>query len=678
MKGKLLTVCLTISLSIISFNGFSQSKLYLAKFAEGNDYFNVQNFRKALKCFLYADSIEKNQAEVKYNIGVCFLKTEYKFKALPYFETVFKLTPNQFNDIHYMLGICYQQNLEIEKAMIEYNLFRDYLITTKDSKEKTATYNDLTKKISECKVAKELISKPKAVEITNLGPGINSNNIEYSPVISADEDMLMFTSRRPTTTGGVYDDFLEEYHEDIYRSYIENDKWIPASNVGPPINTVDNDATINLSADGQKLLLFIDNKGEGNIWESKLSGDNWSKPEKLPAPINTKSHETSATYSYDGNTLFFVSYRDGGKGGSDIYYVKKDKNGVWETIAHNLGEPVNTEFDEESVYMMPDGRTMYFSSKGHNTMGGFDIFKTISDTSGKWSKPENIGYPINTADDDVTFVMAASGKHAYYTSVKKEGFGLRDIYIINFLDAIKNSTSKLDPKINEELYKRVNDSSLVIANTVDNSSHDLTIIKGVIADAQTNKPMGATITLTDNALGKEIANFTANSKTGKYLVALPSGKNYGIEVKADGYLFHSENFNIPVSGGYFEMSKAIPMKNVSVGNVIILKNVFYDVDKASLRKESETELNLLVKLLKDIPTLVIEIASHTDNRGNEKHNLELSEKRSNSVVEYIIKNGIDAKRLQSKGYGLTQPIGSNENELGRQLNRRTEFKILSK
>jgi flagellar motor protein MotB len=514
-----------------------------------------------------------------------------------------------------------------------------------------------------------------------MGTEINSKYVDYSPVISADEDMLMFTSRRQTTTGGTYDEYNEEYREDIYRSYKKSDKWETASNIGPPINTSENDATINLSPDGQKLLIFIDSKGEGNIWESKLNGEEWTKPEKLPSPINTKFHETSAAYSYDGNTLYFVSYRDGGMGGSDIYYVTKEKNGAWSQQAKNIGAPINTPYDEESIYMMPDGRTMYFSSKGHKTMGGFDIFKSSLDSTGKWSEPENIGYPINTADDDETFVMAASGKHAYYTSVKKDGFGTRDIYVINYIDVIKNTvaTNQVDKNNVAELMKIAKDSSLVIAKNVDSKTSNLTIIKGVIADAITNKPIGATITLTDNTKGgEEIANFQSNSKTGKYLVALPSGKNYGIDVKADGYLFHSENFEIPSAGGYVEMSKAIPMKDYSVGNIIIMKNVFYDSDKSTLRKESTTELNLLVKLLTEMPKMTIEISSHTDNKGGEKYNVELSEKRSESVVAYLISKGIEAKRLSSKGYGFSMPIGSNESELGRQLNRRTEFKILSK
>jgi outer membrane protein OmpA-like peptidoglycan-associated protein/tetratricopeptide (TPR) repeat protein len=671
-------------LSLILFSQqstFAQSKVYAAKFQEGEDYYNVQNYTKALRYFLQADSAEGSNAEAKYKIGLCYLKTQYKLKSLSYFESVAKLAPSKFGDIQYLVGFGLQLNHEFEKALKEYNGYRDYLITQKDSKDKTRSYDDLMKRIAECKEGIDLMAHPVKVEIENMGTEINSKYVDYSPVISADEDMLMFTSRRQTTTGGTYDEYNEEYREDIYRSYKKSDKWETASNIGPPINTSENDATINLSPDGQKLLIFIDSKGEGNIWESKLNGEEWTKPEKLPAPINTKFHETSAAYSYDGNTLYFVSYRDGGMGGSDIYYVTKEKNGTWSQQAKNIGAPINTPYDEESIYMMPDGRTMYFSSKGHKTMGGFDIFKSFLDSTGKWSEPENIGYPINTADDDETYVMAASGKHAYYTSVKKDGFGTRDIYVINYIDAIKNTvaTNQADKNNVAELMKIAKDSSLVIAKNVDSKTSNLTIIKGVIADAITNKPIGATITLTDNTKGgEEIANFQSNSKTGKYLVALPSGKNYGIDVKADGYLFHSENFEIPAAGGYVEMSKAIPMKDYSVGNIIIMKNVFYDSDKSTLRKESTTELNLLVKLLTEMPNMTIEISSHTDNKGGEKYNVELSEKRSESVVAFLISKGIEAKRLSSKGYGFSMPIGSNESELGRQLNRRTEFKILSK
>ncbi len=315
--------------------------------------------------------------------------------------------------------------------------------------------------------------------------------------------------------------------------------------------------------------------------------------------------------------------------------------------AENLGPIVNTPYDEYSVFIHPDGKTLYFSSEGHKTMGGYDIFKTVWDKKKKkWSVPENIGYPINTADNDVNFVLSASGKHAYFSSYRADGMGERDIYKISYKDTAKTAVA--------------------------------CILKGTIFDELTKKELEADIELVDNQLNQTIASFKSNSATGKYLVSLPGGKNYGIAVKKDGYMFHSENFDIPESSTYQEYVKDIPLKNISVGSKIVLKNIFYDFDKATLRPESTAELERLMKFLNDIPTMKIEIGGHTDGKGADDYNMKLSQSRSQSVVDYLVAHGIDKSRLTAKGYGKTKPIADNETEEGRQLNRRTEFEILSK
>lgn len=671
------TICLTF-ICFLHYSVFAQSKLYKQKIKAGEDYIKNENYRKALKCFLQADSIDATHADTKYNIGLCFLKTEYKFNALDFFLKSFEFEPQKYSDIHLKIGNCYQLAHQWDKAINEYFKFKDNIEAIKDLDTKSSMLADVAKLLDECENGKQLMKKPLRVFIDNMGSEINSPYVDYTPVISADEDVLMFTSRRPTTTGGGYVEEIEEYFEDIYRSYKFDDKWTIPANMGPPVNTNTHDATVNLSPDGQRLLMYIDNSGEGNIWETVLDGDKWTIPEKLPAPINSKYHETSAAYSFDANRLYFVSYREDGFGGSDIYYVQKDKKGKWEKTAHNLGAPVNTKYDEESVFLLPDGKTMYFSSKGHKTMGGFDIFKTEMDSLGHWSEPENIGYPINTADDDLTYVMAANGKHAYYSSVKRDGYGLRDLYMISYLGAEKNPALSVEDNLIASLSVPIGEASSILAKPIEIKTNSVSLLKGVIKDVVSDLPIEALITLTDNSTGNEIANFKSNRNSGKFLVSLPSGKNYGIAIKADGYLFQSENFDLPVSSGYFEYNKPIVLKKIDVGSSIILKNVFYDVNKSNLRIESQTELNLLMKLMKENPKLHIEIASHTDNKGSEKYNLELSEKRSKAVVDYLITQGIDATRLVSKGYGMSAPISSNDTEEGRQLNRRTEFKILSK
>jgi outer membrane protein OmpA-like peptidoglycan-associated protein len=673
MKNFFLILIFSVLISSLS---FSQSKIFKDNIKLGDDFFEQgpEFHRLALINFLRADSIDNTHPEVKFKIGICYLNSFFKYKAKDYFEKAYSMKADVAPDIHYQLGICEHLELNLDKAKEEYEKYRATLSNTK--KEDKKYIDDVEKKLTEVEVGKILVKNPVRVFIDNLGPNINGPYNDYSPVISADEDMLMFTSRRNNTTGGAIDLNYDEYFEDVFRSYSFNNTWSTPMNMGPPVNTNGHDATLNLSADGQKLLVYIDDKGFGNIYESTLNGENWTKPENFPKQINSKYHESSACYSYDGEILYFVSDRENGFGGSDIYYCKKDDKGQWGD-AINISTPINTKYDEESVFMMPDGKTMYFSSKGHETMGGFDIFKSVLDSTGKWSQPMNMGYPVNSSDDDVSFVLSADGKHGYYAALKKEGYGNRDIYLITFLGIEKTLIMSSEDILIASLAAPIS-QTVTISETVELKSTAVTLLKGVVIDENTKQPIEAVVSITDNSTSQEIANFKSNSKTGKYLVTLPSGKNYGIAVKNDNYLFHSENFDIPFTSNYQEIAKDVTLKSIAVGSKIVLKNVFYDFDKATLRSESQTELNLLVKLLNDIPKMTIELSSHTDNKGSEKYNLDLSDKRSKAVVEYLVSKGIDKKRVQAKGYGFSDPLAPNDTEAGRQMNRRTEFKILSR
>ncbi|MBL4654957.1 MAG: OmpA family protein, partial [Bacteroidia bacterium] len=394
----------------------------------------------------------------------------------------------------------------------------------------------------------------------------------------------------------------------------------------------------------------------------------------LPKTINTKHREPSACFSYDGKTIYFVSNKPGGYGGRDIYKSTLDKKGKWGK-SQNLGAVINSPYDEEGIFMQSDGKTFYFSSKGHTTMGGYDIFKSLL-VDGKWTEPENLGYPVNTPDDDVYFVISASGKHGYYASAKKGGVGEKDIYMITFLGPEKPLVLNTEDNLLASITTTI--SEALIEPVVEVKTSSITILKGVVQDAVTQKVLEAEIEIVDNDIGEVIASFASNSKTGKYLITLPSGKNYGIAVKAEGYLFHSENFDIKLSTEYQEIIKNVDLKRIAVGSNIVLRNIFFDFDKATLRPESKAELLRLIKLLNDVSSMRIEISGHTDSRGSDEYNEKLSHSRAKSVVDYLIKEGIKSSRLEYKGYGESQPLATNDTEEGRQFNRRTEFKILSK
>ena len=656
-------------------NNKKELKEALKEFSYGDDLYNDAivpnsgNYTLALDHYLKAQNFNPNNAILNYRIGRCYLNSYDKSKAATYLENALKLDPKVDPNIHYQLGLAYHLNYQFDDAIKEYTTFKASL-----SPEELKKYSkDIDKKIGESNTAKELVKNPVRVFIDNMGPSINTIYPDYSPIINADESVMFFTSRREGTTGGEKAPDDMQFYEDIYISHNNNGVWGQATNPGKPLNTKRNDATVGLSPDGQTLLIYKGSHG-GDIYQCKLNGSHWGKPKALPKTINSRYHESSATFGPDGRTLYFVSDKPGGYGGRDVYMSKMNEKGKWGE-AVNLGPVINTEYDEEGVFMHPDGKTLYFSSQGHKTMGGYDIFKSTYE-NGKWSEPENLGYPINTPDNDIFFSISGSGVHGYYSSAMTGGIGEKDIYMITFLGPEKPVISNNEDNLLASLTKPVKET--VIEPTVAIKSNQLTLLKGTIVDDASSTPLKATIDLTDNVKNEIIANFESNSETGKYLVSLPSGVNYGITVKADGYLFHSENFDIPAATGYNEISKDIRMKKIEVGNKIVLRNIFFDFDKSTLRPESTAELDRLTKMLNDNSSLKIEISGHTDNIGSAAYNKTLSENRAKAVVDYLVKNGINSNRLTYKGYGFDQPIATNDNEEGRQQNRRTEFKVVSK
>ncbi|RZK24621.1 MAG: hypothetical protein EOO56_00690 [Hymenobacter sp.] len=625
----------------------------------------------ALPHYLAAQEFNPNNAELNVKIGDCYLHSGTKALALNYLERAQKLAPANDARTHYQLGQALHLNAKWGAAIKEYQLSAPTGSAKGADGEFLITGEDLARRVRECRNGQELQKHPVRVFVDNAGPEINSAYSDYGPLVSADEATMLFTSRRPTATGVAKDPVGGEYFEDIYQVAWQGKKWSTAANLGPPVNTKGHDATVALAPDGQRLILYVDDEG-GNLHESELRGITWSKPADLGKRINSKAHESSAAYSPDGRYLYFVSDKpEGGRGGHDIYRVEVEGK----KPAENLGPTINTSYGEEAVFVMPDGKTMYFSSEGHNSMGGYDIFKSVYQ-DGKWSEPENLGWPINTPDDDVFFVTSASGRHGYYSSARAGGLGGKDIYRITFLGPEK------PPVLSEEnqlLASRLAPiAQTVLAPPVAVATAQVTILKGTVTDDATKMPLEALIDLIDNKTGQSIATFHSNATSGRYLVSLPSGTNYGIVVRQEGYLFHSENFDLPADAAYAEVVKDIPLKKLEVGVVIVLNNIFFDTGKATLRPESTAELERLQKLLTEQPTLKLEMAGHTDNVGKPAANQDLSQRRAQAVVSYLTQHGVAADRLAAAGYGDTRPLTPNNTKLGRQLNRRTEFKVTGK
>lgn len=633
-------------------------------------YSEYPNYRAALEFYSKANNFNPNNAELNYKMGVCYYYIKKTQEAISHLEKGQTLDPRVALDLKFYLSKCYHLDYQFDKAIETFIQFRQTL----DPQSISEYEAQIDKEIKECKTGKELVSNPVRVVIENMDKNVNSNKPDYSPVVSADRSVLFFTSMRPNTTGGGIDESRNQYFEDIYFTVKDSSgNWGLAQNPGKPLNSENHDAVVGLSADGQQIYIY---KGEttGDIYSSKLDGNIWQKPESLGKNINSPYHESSASFSYDFLTVYFVSNRPGGYGGHDIYKSKKDDNGKW-GIAENLGGDINTPFEEAAIFAHPDGKTFYFSSKGHNTMGGYDIFKIIYE-NGKWSAPVNLGYPINTTGDDVFFSISADGKYGYYSSSAPGGLGSQDVYQITFLGKEKELITNTEDNL--LAFRTRGFQEKVIEQKVDIEEVNLMILKGTITDEYSKQPLFATIELTDLSTNKVVATFENNKSTGKYLVSLPGGKNYGITVNSDQCLFYSDNTDLTQTNGFNEVVKDIQLKKIAVGSSVILKNIFFDSGKSVLKPESEKELENLLKMLNDIPSLKIEISGHTDNVGSAKFNKDLSEKRAKAVVDYLVGKGINADRLTYVGYGFDQPKASNDTPEGRQENRRTEFKVLSR
>ncbi|MFN8415824.1 MAG: OmpA family protein [Cytophagaceae bacterium] len=606
---------------------------------EGKAYYDAGYLFKAITAYEKALTLSPNDPGINYSLVLCYYNTGQYRKLL---DPAQKSKSGGITDptLLYYLGLGLHSNYKFQESI---DVLHQYKATLK-SNDKEGHYKvDLL--ISQCKNAQHL-KVVQDITIKNLGPSVNSTFPDYNPAISVDEATILFTSRRLGSTGGNVYPLDDLYFEDIYQASKNGSNWGGASNLGTKVNTPIHDACVGLSADGQKMLVYRDENGNnGDIYVSDLKGNEWSAPINLGKIINTNYYEPCGSFSADGNILFFVSNRPGGFGGLDIYYSRKNTDGTWAKPL-NMGPDINTIEDEFSPYLHADGKTLYFSSDGHLSMGGYDIFQATLNISltgiTVHEKPSNMGQPINTPEDEVYFVWSADNKRAYFSSVREGGFGDKDLYVLERKEA----------------------------------KAPLVMLKGTIVDCKTNLPIEGHIEVFDNTSGKSLGSYTSNSSTGKYVVILPTGKNYAIEVDAKTYLFYSKNIDIPNLTEYKEIEDLICLERIEKGTKIILHNVFFDVDKATLRPESELELNKLYEILLKNPSLKIEVSGHTDSDGDAEHNLKLSDARAHAVKDYLIAKGIDATRIVYKGYGETTPIAENNTPENKQLNRRTEIKIL--
>lgn len=470
----------------------------------------------------------------------------------------------------------------------------------------------------------------------NLGDSVNSEKSEYYPSITINDSMFVFTRRG----AGFREDFFES-------NILGNKKYSKSTLIKGDINLEPSKGAINISQDGEWLIFagynFSGGFGDFDLYISYYTPTGWSEPENMGRNINTESWESAPSLSPDKRALYFSSNRPGGYGNTDLYVSYRQPNGKW-SPAVNMGPNINTAGKEQAPFIHADNATLYFTSDGLPGYGGNDIFLCRKGPNNEWSKPENLGYPINTIEDEGSLFVAADGKTAFYASDRSDSRGGLDIY-----------TFELRPDVRP-------------AKTL--------YVHGKVYDVKTKKGLPSAVELVDNSTQKPVMNVQTD-ETGEYFITLPVGKDYTFTVNRKGYLFFSELYPLSKNQPDSTYKKDIPLQPIEVNASLVLKNILFETNSTQLQPISLIEINRLMQLLNENPTLRIQINGYTDNVGKPTDNLKLSENRAKAVVDYLVSKGIDLKRLAYKGFGQTKPIADNTTEAGRAQNRRTEFLILN-
>src|SRR5665213_2692441 len=559
-------------------------------------------YDEAISQLQKAISIDNKFIEAHYQLADIYRLLRNHKNAAEQYLSVINLNPNFSSGAYIKLG-----DEEISDA--RYSDAQQHL-------EKYLTFPNLTsqnifhaqKLIADCKFSIQALAHPVPFKPLNMGPQINTGDDEYLPVATADESMLIFTRKI-------------DNNEDFYKSIKVNGKWQKATYLSDQINTPEyNEGAQSISQDGKYLFFTGCNRPDGlgrcDIYISQKKGDDWSKPFDLAPPINTPGWESQPSISADGRTLYFVSNRKGGYGGYDIWKSTLTSNGWGEP--ENLGPNINTSFDEQSPFIHPDDSTLYFSSSGWPGLGGKDLFVSRLGKDGKWGKPVNLGYPINSSGDENGLSVTANGNYAFFSSNNLNGYGGYDIY-----------TFELPPS---------------------SRPHLVTYVKGKVADIKTKVPLEAAVEIIDLEKDMPVYQDYSDPVKGDFLATLTSGKNYGLNISKSGYLFYSENFSLVGHETRNPFNISVLLQPIEIGIKVILNNIFFDTNKFDLKSESIAELQKLVEFLTVNPTVHIEISGHTDNVGNDQLNQTLSENRARAVYQYLIENKIEAARLLYKGY----------------------------
>ena len=616
----------------------TKSKKAIELYTEADNFRVRGQFSQAIGLLNQAIQRDKNFVEAYYRLGITYMTLKDFPAAIRNLEKGLSLTDDirKQKIFWYDLGESYFTTGDYDNAE---QIISSFLSAEVQNRPKIERARLMLENIE---FAKENKNNTSAYRQKRLSDTVNAFIMQYFPVLTADQQELIFTRRMG---GGPSDD------EDLVIARKDSrGRWGVPESLSKNINTNLNEGTCTISADGRKLIFTscVGRQGYGScdLYESLRIGEEWTKPRNLGPNVNSPEWESQPSLSADGRTLYFVSDRRGGVGRRDIWVSHLTEQNQW-TRARNVGKPVNTVYDEISPFIHANNRVLYFASNGLVGFGGYDIFLSEKDSAAAWNDPRNLGSPINNHEDQFSLFITADGNRGYYSheQVQDAGYSISHIYEIDI------------PEENRIRYRS-------------------NYVKGIVRDKATGEPLAASIELMNLETNSTESLVSSDSVTGNYLIILTQGSEYALYVNKKEYLFKSLNFNYSALKDYDPIILDIDLERAADGTTAILQNIFFDVDKYDLKEKSVTELQKILRFLKENPSVKVEISGHTDNSGSAAYNIQLSEKRAQSVNNYLIAHGIGAERLLTKGYGSDQPIADNSTDGGRQKNRRIEFKIV--
>ena len=644
--------------------------------AGGLAYSNA--FNEYQQAYIY----NSDNSELNYKIGIAALYSDKREEAADFLNKAYEIKKDVADDILLYKGKAIAYQGKYNPAIEDIN---NYLNTA--GRKPKVNISRAKKYLEEDSAAMIITKDTLRVEVTDLGGNVNSAADDYSEVLTPDGEKMLFASRRGTSANekSIYPD--NKFNENIYSSDLIDGAWSVAMLFKKNLTTKYCEVPLFMNAKGDQLYIYAGYEGGGDIKVSTLKRKKWKSPVPVRFKVNSKDQESSFTISHKGDKIAFVSDRKKGLGGKDIYLMKNKGGKRWSKPI-NAGSAINTKYDEESVRFSSGDDTLWFSSLGHNTIGGFDIFYSTLSPDGKWSEAINAGYPINTPWDDM-FYSPSSGNDSvfYFASNRKGGFGGLDIYKGRYLPPVPVPVPVETLPVETTLPSiPIYDTVKIIGDTVvvreiktiiqpEIPRESGLFLEGKVTDAETNDPVLARIEIFDMSNDQVIATTASSDIDGTYRVKLPGKKSYMLNLRATGFLSGMERVVIPENYTQEFYKFNVTLNKIKVGKKVVLNNILFEQGKAVISKSSTPELEKLLEAMQDNPNMKIEVSGHTDNTGSAVINAKLSSDRAKAIVDYLVNKGIETTRMTYRGFGSEQPVADNATPAGRSKNRRVEFKI---